>query len=606
MTATLFRKAMLICSVAVLCAALIGCSSSDDGKSAELERQLDVEKAARMAAEQERDTAKTAQMTAEQERDAAKTAQTTAEQERDAANTAQTTAEQERDAAKTAQTTAEQERDAAKTAQTTAEQERDAANTAQTTAEQERDAAKTAQTTAEQERDAAKTAQMTAEQTLIDTRNALAADKIRDATQLDTTGYLFHLELRGSGAKYVSLSQSYRNGSQGMALPWYGEEGELEVVGGANLTNRPLQRNPDVWPFRGIYAPDLDRDVEGITNVYGPIEDHGLGARWQGSELLKTYDDGGGTLTFRFFTDLKESDNPGNPYIGHPVDDTNYPNITLAAVSAIPAGWDIVWVTVPAEGLRGSLDGVAGTFTCASGNYGYCIIEGGRHNLAPGYVPSPAADPVIFTPDDGSAAAELPAPQPMQVQTANYVSFGNWLFVPEDVANVDAVDFGVFAGGDDPFMVNNLQGLTGTANYAGEAAGMYAEAATLSSFEAKVALTADFGTADDFGAIAGRVYNFDIDGDKASPLAELSLDTVSWRGGGTTNIFQTWYAGRDPVPGGWIEGGTTADGGWQGRWGGKFFGNGAAAADLPTSFAGTFGATDGERSFAGSFGAHQQ
>ena len=83
MTATLFRKAMLMCSVAVLCAALIGCSSSDDGKSAELERQLDVEKAARMAAEQERDTAKTAQTTAEQERDAAKTAQTAAEQERD-------------------------------------------------------------------------------------------------------------------------------------------------------------------------------------------------------------------------------------------------------------------------------------------------------------------------------------------------------------------------------------------------------------------------------------------------------------------------------------------------------------------------------------------
>ena len=576
MTATLSRKALLVCSVAVFCAAVIGCSSSDDGKVSELERQLDMGKAARI----------------------------TAEQERDAAKTAQTTAEQERDAAKTAQTTAEQERDAAKTAQTTAEQERDAAKTAQTTAEQERDAAKTARTTAEQERDAAKTAQTMAEQTLIDAQTAMAADKIRDASRLGITGYLFTFESAGSGAKHASLSQSYRNGSMGYAAPWYDEAGNLVVAGGTVLPMGPLQRNPDIWPFRGIVAPELDRDADGITTAYGPIEGHGLGG-WQGAELRKTYD-GGGALTFRFFTDLRESDNPGNPYIGHPGEDANYPDIVLADVPAIPAGWDSVWAVVPAEGLRGSLDDVAGAFTCASGNYGYCYIEGWRYSLAPGYVSISVADPVIFTPDDGGAAVELPAPQPMQVQTANYLSFGNWLFVPEDVTNVDAVDFGVFAGGDDPFVTNHLQGLTGTADYAGDAAGMYAEAATVSTFAAKVALTADFGTGGDFGAIVGRVYDFDIDGDKASPLAELSLGTVSWRGGGTINIFQSWYAGGDPVPGGWIEGGTTADGGWEGRWGGKFFGNGAAATDLPTSFAGTFGATDDDRSFSGSFGAYKQ
>ena len=583
MTATLSRKALLVCSVAMLCAALIGCSSSDDGKLADLEQQLDMEKAARM--------------TAEQERDAAKAAQTAAE-------TVQMMAEEAQAAANSARMIAEQERDDAQATQMTAEEAQAAAEAAQAMAEQERDAAKTAQTTAEQERDAAKTAQTTAEQTLIDAQTAMAADKIRDASRLDTTGYLFTSEPAGSGAKHASLSQSYRNGSMGHAVPWYDEAGNLVVAGGTVLPMGPLQRNPDIWPFRGIVAPELDRDADGITTAYGPIEGHGLGG-WQGAELRKTYD-GGGALTFRFFTDLKESDNPGNPYIGHPGEDANYPNIVLAAVPAIPAGWDSVWVGVPAEGLRGSLDDVAGTFTCASGNYGRCYIEGWRYSLAPGYVSIPVADPVIFTPDDGSDAVELPAPQPMQVQTANYLSFGNWLFVPEDVTNVDAVDFGVFAGGDDPFVTNHLQGLTGTADYAGEAAGMYAEAATISSFEAKVALTADFGTGDDFGAIVGRVYDFDIDGDKASPLAELSLGTVSWRGGGTTNIFESWYAGGDPLPGGWIEGGTTADGGWQGRWGGKFFGNGAAATDLPTSFAGTFGATDDDRSFSGSFGAYKQ
>ena len=297
MTATLSRKALLVCSVAMLCAALIGCSSSDDGKVAELERQLNMTQAA--------------QMTAEEAQAAAKAAQTTAEQERDAAKTAQTTAEQERDAAKTAQTTAEQERDAAKTAQTTAEQERDAAKTAQTTAEQERDAAKTAQTTAEQERDAAKTAQTTAEQTLIDAQTAMAADKIRDASRLGITGYLFTFEPAGSGAKHASLSQSYRNGSMGYAVPWYDEAGNLVVAGGTVLPMGPLQRNPDIWPFRGIVAPELDRDADGITTAYGPIEGHGLGG-WQGAELRKTYD-GGGAMTFRFFTDLKESGQPRKP-----------------------------------------------------------------------------------------------------------------------------------------------------------------------------------------------------------------------------------------------------------------------------------------------------
>ena len=218
------------------------------------------------------------------------------------------------------------------------------------------------------------------------------------------------------------------------------------------------------------------------------------------------------------------------------------------------------------------------------------------------------ADPVIFTPDNGSSAAEeLPAPRPAPVRTVNYLSFGNWLYVPEDVTNVAAVDFGVFAGGGDPFMVNNLEGLAGIAEYEGEAAGMYAETENepmISRFNAKVALTADFGMADDFGAITGSVEDFNIASRETSPLTKLNLQTVPWRGGGTSNIFESWYEGP-PFAGGWIEGTTSAEGGWEGRWGGKFFGNGATT-DHPASFAGTFGATDGDHSFVGSFGAHKQ
>ena len=487
---------------------------------------------------------------------------------------------------------------------------------------------KAARMPSEQERDDAQAAQM-------DARVALAAaDKIQDAASYGAqkvnrdgdiivvrklgswddpdetvTGWLHHFQLEGSGSDYTVMSQSYRDGGWGMAVPWYGEDGELEVIAGTSLAHRPWQRNPDAWPFRGLYTPALDRDVPGVTSVYGPIENHGLGADWQGVEFIKTYE-GGGTLTFRFFTDLAEADSPGNPYAGNPPgDDANYPNVVLNDI-AIPVGWDNTWVFVPEEGLPGSLDGVTGTFSCAPGENGYCGIENGRHFLAPGFTPDVSIDPVIFTPDDGSAAQELPAPQPTEVPVVNYLSFGDWLFVPEDITDLDAYDFGVFAGGDDPFTVDNLQGLAGTADYAGEAAGTYADvpAATINSFNAQVELTADFGMTSDFGTIEGRVYEFEIDGRETSPLTELGLYTAPWREGGTTNIHQS-EVGRDPLPGGWVEGNAytgTDTATWLGIWGGKFFGNGTAATALPTAFAGTFGATDGDHSFAGSFGASQQ
>ena len=51
MMSTLTRNVVMVCSLAVLCAALIGCSSSGDDNSADLQRQLDMEKAARMMTE---------------------------------------------------------------------------------------------------------------------------------------------------------------------------------------------------------------------------------------------------------------------------------------------------------------------------------------------------------------------------------------------------------------------------------------------------------------------------------------------------------------------------------------------------------------------------
>ena len=256
-----------------------------------------------------------------------------------------------------------------------------------------------------------------------------------------------------------------------------------------------------------------------------------------------------------------------------------------------------------------------GTFSCAEGDRYYCGLETGAGNLAPGYTADVAGDPVIFTPDDGSAEVTLPHPAPVPVSTANYLSFGTWLFTPADIYDFDQYDFGMFASGDDPFMVDNLQGLTGAASYTGEASGTYADdvQATLSPFSARVALAADFGTADSYGTILGTVYGFEIEGGQKSPLGSLDLHGAPWRDE-RNNIFASWPYGP-PLPGGWVDGWTGADVGttrWRGSWGGKFFGNGVSTTDtpasyveLPSAFAGTFGATDGDRTFAGAFGARR-
>ena len=222
-----------------------------------------------------------------------------------------------------------------------------------------------------------------------------------------------------------------------------------------------------------------------------------------------------------------------------------------------------------------------------------------------------AADPVIFTPDDrrrGAAAAPTPPPPPLA--SANYLAFGSWQYVPDDVTAFDLYDAGMFASGDDPFRVANLRALTGTANYGGQAAGTYADDvdATLSPFSAKVALSANFGSTETYGRILGVVYGFEIEGGKESPLKDAEPERRAVARPARQHL--RGVAGqRVPCRAGVVEGWTGAEVGtkrWRGSWGGAFYGNGAAATPVPSAFAGTFGATDGEATFAGSFGARRQ
>ena len=630
MTATLSRKALLVCSVAVFCAALIGCSSSDDGKVSELERQLDMEKAARMTVEQERDAAKTAQTTAEQERDAAKTAQTTAEQERDAAKTAQTTAEEAQAAAEAAQMTAEEAQAAAEAARMTAEEAQAAAKAAQAMAEQERDDAKATQMTAEQERDAAKEAQMAADQALADLHfdgavgNAIekvTAWGLRRGPHLRSdTAQLHRMEVEPrSGTEYASVSQTHSDGYRDhgerlrAALPWHGDDGQVEFM--FDIMPESLDDDGLIWSWTNLWTSQRNEDINGSTTSYGPIEAHGLGSGWQGFEATKAYDSGG-DLTVRFFTDLGESDNVAMPY----TEEFDTPDVDIrlndAHIPDVPDGREGLYVGIPNDemGLKGTLDGVEGTFTCPEG---YCSLLY-AHDWLPGYFPWIDSAPVLFTPAGGGQPstirpAFLTTPS-AEVPKANYLSLGSWLYVPEDTTDFDAFRFGLFAGGDDPFMGANLPGLAGTARYAGRATGMYVETVVpdVDTFSADVALTADFGLESESGMIAGSVSNFELGSGRSAPLSELLLEADDFDGDGPgVNIFPGWPGDHEnSLPGGFVGGPANSpagpEEGWWGEWGGRFFGNGNTATDHPTSFAGTFGATDGERSFAGSFGTHKQ
>ena len=407
-----------------------------------------------------------------------------------------------------------------------------------------------------------------------------------------------------SGSIAAAISRSYdRGGRVTLAVPYRGENGELEFYLGLGSGRGAIHDDPPVYADRNV-----DTAARGGATVrVSPIEG-GVGTGWQGIEAVKTYGDAG-TLTVSFFTDAAGSDVPGRPYVGS--DGGFDRDLELRGIPDIPADSDSIFVLVLQEGVPGSLDGVDGTFACAPAAFFFCGIVDDRNDTK-GFFPY-GFDPIVFTPDGGGEAEELISAQSAPVETSNWLALGHWLYSPKDPANAGAFDFGVFASGGDPYPGNELAGLTGSASYSGKAAGMYTQPSgsgtDIGTFSANVELTADFGDAAATGTIGGRVFDFALANGGTPALTELRLGTAAWLDpDGTTNIFP---GHDDPavVGGGWIVGDATGSGpgddGWLGDWGGKLYGTGA---DLPTSVAGTFGAANeaGDSEYAGAFGAYRQ
>ena len=184
----------------------------------------------------------------------------------------------------------------------------------------------------------------------------------------------------------------------------------------------------------------------------------------------------------------------------------------------------------------------------------------------------------------------------------DYMAGGVWLHVPSSAGSVDDVTFGAFGDASDPFTSQNVQRLTGTATYQGDATGIYTAkasrdaSATIGLFDADVELTASFGSASELGTVSGRVFNPRLATGETSPLQELRL--------GEAPITAT--------EGGFFRGatsGTDSTGGYSGKWGGQFVGNTSGNPNAhPTSVGGTFGASkeDNLVNFVGAYGAYKQ
>ena len=180
---------------------------------------------------------------------------------------------------------------------------------------------------------------------------------------------------------------------------------------------------------------------------------------------------------------------------------------------------------------------------------------------------------------------------------ADYLARGIWVYVPDDATNLHDYEYGAFADGNDPFVQDNLAGLTGTATYTGEdsATGLYANAKEQQNefFEADVTLTANFGYGGELGSIEGRIHDMETDGSTLPGNPRLTLRSA--------NIGVSHSGFFDGDTGMTFEGKS-----FTGKWGGQFFSNGASSTETPGSVAGTFGAAteDGRESFLGSFNAY--
>ena len=250
-------------------------------------------------------------------------------------------------------------------------------------------------------------------------------------------------------------------------------------------------------------------------------------------------------------------------------------------------------------GIPGSYMGIKGTFTCVEGGStdetNICRIN--HHTSTEMNVSED--DEVLFTPD-------------VYTPDTNWLAAGVWLTIPDDEAQGDYA-IGAFVYGNDPYEADseaNAQAITGTATYAGQAFGRFAESnggtQETGRFTANAALMADFGDNAAMGAIHGDVTGFMANGEAQNWDVNFEQAMIEMQTGGalTSNAGLSGHGGATGLGGHALTG----------YWNGQFYGGGADGASQlqPGSVAGTFGATterdaldDYSLILGGAFAAHR-
>ena len=234
----------------------------------------------------------------------------------------------------------------------------------------------------------------------------------------------------------------------------------------------------------------------------------------------------------------------------------------------------------------GTFNGAAGYFKCLSR-----LTTGCGRRISNGRLSMLSGDWIFVSTAAGTTTRT--------VQDTDYLAGGVWVRVPADATSVADYEFGAFVDGNDPFEQSNLAGLTGTATYSGEASAVYSVVSTGQNYfpDAEASLTANFGDGAALGTIEGRIHDITGDGPASDSYDGVVINLGSAAIGGANSGFFTGDV-------------TTAgtDSPFTGKWGGQFYGNGAAATDPPGSVVGTFGAAtaNGGESFVGLFGADRE
>ena len=453
---------------------------------------------------------------------------------------------------------------------------------------------------------------------------ANVVDLVANAYRTNSDGYRISglwQHLKYSGLPHASITRTYDSGSLASVSLHHDERAQLQHYV-ALLPFDPLpEANYHIFANRLISTRVAPEKYEGVSRLPPiPLEVPELEPEWEVTQLINDYDNAG-TLNIYIATDLQRSD--GAMHIFGPATGDR-DKIEISGAPNIPNDRDGMNLWIPDDdSFEGSLNGEAGSFSCA--NASGCWFQTNRTRV--GFFL--AADPGVTFTSDGAAVTVM-IEEEIQVQTvpnADYLAFGQWLYVPEAVTDSDDYEFGVFASGGDPFIVANLRALTGSASYVGDAIGKYyvnglSSNPTVGSFTADVTLTADFGDRNANGFIWGEVTGFDFTGGGDSSLpttiyltsyADDSLAGAFGAQAGTDNIFDTPHNNRAALAGGLAGGATTAhvDGeDWQGDWHGVFYGNDPDDPSAhPTGVAGTFGNhvlnvnEQSESGLTGAFGA---